>query len=57
MSLQIVLRKVLENLNLLVEEAENGKIAVDMAQQGRKYDLILMDKEMPVMDGHQVSSK
>eukprot|EP00246_Nothoceros_aenigmaticus_P012302 TRINITY_DN3768_c0_g1_i1.p1 TRINITY_DN3768_c0_g1~~TRINITY_DN3768_c0_g1_i1.p1 ORF type:complete len:668 (-),score=115.23 TRINITY_DN3768_c0_g1_i1:1369-3213(-) len=52
---RIVLRKVLENLNLLVEEAENGKIAVDLAQQGRKYDLILMDKEMPVMDGHEAT--
>jgi CheY-like chemotaxis protein len=23
--------------------------------QGNSYDLVLMDKEMPVMDGHEVS--
>jgi CheY-like chemotaxis protein len=53
--LQIILRKVLQNLNLQCDEAENGQIAVDYYKQGRIYDLILMDKEMPVMDGHEVS--
>jgi CheY-like chemotaxis protein len=53
--LQIILRKVLQNLNLQCDEAENGQIAVDYYKQGRTYDLILMDKEMPVMDGHEVS--
>jgi len=45
----------LQNLNLLCDEAENGKIAVDLHVQGNSYDLVLMDKEMPVMDGHEVS--
>lgn len=31
-------------------EAENGKVAVDLLQQ-RSFDLILMDIQMPVMDG------
>ncbi|GLJ45600.1 hypothetical protein SUGI_0959930 [Cryptomeria japonica] len=52
---RIILRKVLQNLNLQCEEAENGKIAVDYFKQGRTYDLILMDKEMPVMDGHEAT--
>jgi CheY-like chemotaxis protein len=52
---RIILRKVLQNLNLQCDEAENGQIAVDYYKQGRTYDLILMDKEMPVMDGHEVS--
>lgn len=43
------MRKVLQNLGLLCDEAENGKVAVDLLKQGRNYDLILMDKEMPVM--------
>ena len=30
----------------------NGKEAVDLARQG-KYDVILMDAEMPVMDGFE----
>ncbi len=33
-----------------VDVAENGKIAIEKYQQG-KYDLILMDIQMPVMDG------
>jgi hypothetical protein len=51
------LRKVLQNLNLLCDEAENGQVAVDLHRQGKTYDLVLMDKEMPVMDGHQVSEE
>jgi PleD family two-component response regulator len=49
------LRKVLQNLNLLCDEAENGQVAVDFHRQGKTYDLVLMDKEMPVMDGHQAT--
>jgi CheY-like chemotaxis protein len=52
---RIILRKVLQNLNLHCEEAENGKVAVDFFKQGRTYDLVLMDKEMPVMDGHEAT--
>ncbi len=55
--LQIILRRVLQNLNLQCDEAENGQVAVDLHAQGNSYDLVLMDKEMPVMDGHQVSEE
>jgi len=46
---------VLQTLNLHCEEAENGKVAVDYFKQGRIYDLVFMDKEMPVMDGHEAT--
>ncbi|CAM6051882.1 unnamed protein product, partial [Sphagnum compactum] len=52
---RIILRKILQNLNLQCDEAKNGQIAEDYYKQGRMYDLILTDKEMPVMDGHEVS--
>jgi len=39
-------------LTLHCEEVENGKVAVDYFKQGRIYDLVLMDKEMFVMDVH-----
>ncbi|KAG0569370.1 hypothetical protein KC19_6G085800 [Ceratodon purpureus] len=52
---RIILRKVLLNLNLECDEAENGQIAVDLHRQGKRYDLVLMDKEMPVMDGHEAT--
>jgi len=41
---------LLTNAGLKVETAEDGRQAVDMVQAG-DYDLILMDIQMPVMDG------
>ena len=51
---ELILRKVLQTLNLHCEETENGKVAVDYFKQGRIYDLVFIDKEIPVMDGHEV---
>ena len=42
---------VLAEAGLTVEEAENGQIAVDMVAR-TKYDAVLMDMSMPVMDGY-----
>ena len=42
---------VLEEVGLTVEEAENGQVGVDKALQER-FDVILMDMQMPVMDGY-----
>ena len=42
----------LQQMNAAVELAENGQIAVDKAMR-TAYDLILMDMEMPVMDGFE----
>jgi two-component system sensor histidine kinase/response regulator len=36
---------------ITIDVAENGKIALDKVQTGKKYDLIFMDMQMPVMDG------
>ena len=47
---QEVARELLEEVGLLVDTAEDGAIALDKARQQR-YDLILMDMQMPVMDG------
>ena len=41
---------VLRKAGLLVDEAENGAIAVEKASGGQ-YALLLMDMQMPVMDG------
>ncbi|KAJ5259547.1 hypothetical protein N7478_012528 [Penicillium angulare] len=46
---QIVSRK-LQSLGYHVSEATNGQEALDAVQRG-EFDCILMDQEMPVMDG------
>jgi len=45
-----VLEDMLGELGLKADMAANGLIATEMASE-RKYDLILMDMQMPVMDG------
>lgn len=47
---QQVVSEMLADAGLTVEMAENGARAVDMASQN-DYDAILMDIQMPVMDG------
>lgn len=41
---------LLSDADLSIDLAENGRVAVQMASAG-KYDLVLMDMQMPVMDG------
>ena len=47
---QLVVRALLEPLGATVEVAANGAQAVDRAERDA-YDVILMDMQMPVMDG------
>ncbi|GAB4855214.1 hypothetical protein Ancab_023840 [Ancistrocladus abbreviatus] len=52
-----ILRRIYK-MNLIkrgftVVEAENGKQAVDLYRSGHFFDLVLMDMEMPVMNGTQ----
>lgn len=47
---QIVLRKA----GLVVDTAENGREAVAKAQ-AKRYDIILMDIQMPVMNGYEAT--
>jgi CheY-like chemotaxis protein len=41
---------LLEDAPVTVSAAENGEVAVRMVNEG-KYDIVLMDMQMPVMDG------
>jgi signal transduction histidine kinase/CheY-like chemotaxis protein len=47
---QIVATHMLEEAGLVVDVAENGRIALDMLVNDT-WDLVLMDMQMPVMDG------
>ena len=51
---QEVSRSVLEEVGLVVDVADNGQLAVDLACQNR-YALILMDVQMPVLDGMEAT--
>ncbi|XP_030475410.2 two-component response regulator 24-like [Syzygium oleosum] len=37
--------------------AENGKVAVDLFRAGESFDLVLMDWEMPVMNGIEATKE
>jgi CheY-like chemotaxis protein len=45
---------VLKKYGLTSDIADNGEIAVEKIQQNR-YDLVLMDIQMPVMDGYEAT--
>lgn len=47
---------MIEQLGHSIAIAENGKIAVDMYKKNH-YDLVLMDIQMPVMDGFMATKK
>ncbi|MGN1090115.1 MAG: response regulator, partial [Huintestinicola sp.] len=49
--------EILNEYGLIVDTAENGKIAVDTitASKAGDYDLVLMDIQMPVMDGYEAT--
>ncbi|APW42440.1 response regulator [Rhodoferax saidenbachensis] len=49
-----VATELLRRLGLAVDTAENGLVALEMVQ-AHAYDLILMDVQMPVMDGLQAT--
>ena len=49
-----IARDILEEFGLVVEEAEDGSYAVEKVHNAETgyYDLILMDVQMPIMDGY-----
>ncbi len=53
---QLVGVKLLESLGAEVDVAENGYVALSLLQQvGVHYDVVLMDLQMPVMDGFETT--
>lgn len=50
---------ILSELGFIVEQAENGAVAVDKVANSKDgyYDIILMDLQMPVMDGYKATSE
>ena len=55
---RMISAKLLEKSGFAVETAENGQEAVDKVKDAKAgyYDVILMDIQMPVMDGYEASA-
>ena len=51
---RMLVKTYLKKFPYIIDEAENGEIAVDLYRKNI-YDLILMDVQMPVMDGHEAT--
>ena len=55
---QKVLLSVLKRSEMDIDIANNGQEALELVTQGgKKYDLVLMDINMPVMDGYTATQK
>jgi PAS domain S-box-containing protein len=53
---QLVARGMLEHAGASVDVAENGQLAVDrLRDRAADYDIVLMDVQMPVMDGYEAT--
>ncbi|MGK0296544.1 MAG: two-component system sensor histidine kinase/response regulator [Gammaproteobacteria bacterium] len=53
---RLLVKAYLKKLPYIVDEAENGEEAVSMYING-KFDVVLMDVQMPVMDGREATRK
>ena len=61
---RLVIKMLLEGLNIKVEEANNGMLAVEMCRNkimeknvNIPYDIIFMDIDMPIMNGLQATQE
>ena len=53
-----IIRGILLGSGIIIDDAENGISAVEIFQQNTvNYDLVLMDIQMPGMDGYEATSK
>lgn len=50
----VVLKKLLQDIDINVDIADNGSTAVNMVEKGN-YQLVLMDIHMPIMDGYEAT--
>ncbi len=50
-----LLRLYLKRAGATIVEAENGQVAVDLTEQ-EEFDVILLDMQMPVMDGYTAAT-
>ena len=54
---QEIILGLLEGSGIVIDVANNGAEAVKMFQEHKDYELILMDLQMPVMDGYEATKR
>lgn len=52
-----LISKILDKHNILYDSSNLGKEALDRIRKGDKYDLILLDEDMPYMNGISIMNK
>ena len=52
-----IISKILDKHNILYDSSNLGKEALDRIRKGDKYDLILLDEDMPYINGISVMNK
>ena len=54
---QKVIAGILKPMGISVIIADNGKVALDVLEKNKAFDLIFMDVNMPVMDGIETTKR
>jgi len=54
---QKLIRRMLEKVGLCVEIVENGQRVLERMSTEHRFDLILMDMQMPIMDGYSATGE
>jgi len=57
LSSRLYLNKILEKAGVIIMNAGDGQEAVDVALNNSDIDIILLDIQLPVMDGYSALSK
>ncbi|KAA0258229.1 response regulator [Deferribacter autotrophicus] len=53
---RFLIKEILKDYNVKIDEAENGLEAINKLKN-KEYDLVLLDIQMPVMDGYETIEK
>ena len=51
-AIRLILRQTLQDIGFEVQDAENGNVALEMLKTEDKFDLALVDWNMPGMNGY-----
>jgi len=54
---RIIIKTLLEKNNFKVDEAEDGKEVVNLIEEGKYYDIIWLDIQMPILDGIECTKR